>query len=259
MAVELIPVRGLPLIGPGADLARTIVRGCADDGSPLQADDVVVVTGKVVSKAEGRIVDLGKVEPSPRAKRLAALTEKDARLVEVVLRESVDVVRARPGILLVRHRLGFVSAVAGVDRSNVDGDDDHALLLPEDPNASAARLRADVRKSLGIDVGVVITDSHGRPFRIGNTGVAIGSAGIKAVNHLEGQPDLFGRPLTGASVVPVADLLASAAMLVSGEADEAIPVVIVRGLPPTKEDVPASALVRPADADLFAIPDRDYT
>lgn len=222
--------------------------------------DVVVVTGKIVSKAEGRLVDLAAIEPSARAERLATITEKDPRLVELILSESVDVIRARPGNLLVRHRLGYVSAAAGIDRSNVGGNDEIALLLPADPDGSAETLRRQLSADTGSDVAVVITDSHGRPFRVGNTGVALGAAGLAVVQELEGHPDLFGRPLTAASVVPVADLIACAAMLVTGEADEGRPVVIVRGLsisgsPPR----PASALIRDPTRDLFAIADRDYS
>jgi coenzyme F420-0:L-glutamate ligase/coenzyme F420-1:gamma-L-glutamate ligase len=256
VSVSLLPVAGLPLVREGDDLAALLV----DAGPGFLDGDVVVVTGKVVSKAEGCLVDLATITPSDRALRLAALTEKDPRLVELVLRESVAVVRARPGNLLVRHRLGWVSAVAGIDRSNVEGDDDHALVLPSDPDASARALRERLRSLTGVSVGVVISDSHGRPFRLGNTGVAIGSAGVEVVRYLEGRPDLFGRPLSGASIVPVADLLCSAALLVSGEADEGIAAVVVRGLASDEASAGDTALelVRPADRDMFAIPDADY-
>lgn len=260
MRVQLLPVPGIPMVQAGDDLAAIIVRATTDAGVSLEDGDIAMVTGKIVSKAEGRLVDLATIEPSERAERLARLTEKDPRLVELVLRESVAVIRARPGNLLVRHRLGYVSAVAGIDRSNVSGSDDDALLLPADPDASANAIRSRVRELAGVDVGVVITDSHGRPFRIGNTGVAIGVAGVPALRELEGEPDLFGRALTAASIVPIADLLASASMLVTGEANEGIPLVIVRGLElPPVEHRPSSSLVRPADRDMFAIPDADYT
>lgn len=259
VTVQLLPVPGIPLVAPGDDLGALITDALAGAGITLERDDVVVVTGKIVSKAEGRVVDLKGIEPSARAQRLAAETEKDPRLVELVLQESTDVVRVRPGNMLVRHKLGYVSAVAGIDRSNVSGDDDDALLLPEDPDASARGLCDELRRRTGVDVGVVITDSHGRPFRLGNTGVAIGVAGIGAIRYLEGQPDLFGRPLTNASIVPTADLVASAAMLVSGEANEGIPLVIVRGLHLGDDGTRAADLLRPADRDMFAIPDRDYS
>lgn len=259
MTVVLFPLTGIPLVSAGDDLASFILEALERQGEALMAGDVVAVTGKVVSKAEGCLVDLKSITPSPRAERLAELTAKDARLVELVLRESIDVIRARSGNLLVRHRRGWVSGVAGIDRSNVDGDEDHALVLPSDPDASAERLRTTLSERTGITVAVVITDSHGRPFRLGNTGVAIGAAGIEAVRHLEGEPDLFGRPLTAASIVPIADLVASAAMLISGEGDEGIPVVVVRGLVHGATHVGAATLIRPIDRDMFAIADADYS
>jgi coenzyme F420-0:L-glutamate ligase/coenzyme F420-1:gamma-L-glutamate ligase len=258
MTLQVTPLVGFPMVEPGADLPALILEALGRTGEQLEVDDVVVVTGKVVSKAEDRLVDLATIEPSARAEKLAIETEKDARLIELVLRESTAVIRARPGNLLVRHRLGYISAMAGIDRSNVGGDDEHALLLPEDPEASAAAIREALLAATGVAVGVVVTDSHGRPFRVGNTGVALGVAGMVSVRELEGRPDLFGRPLTAASVVPVADLVASTAMLVSGEADEGLPVILIRGLRLTEAPSPASALLRPADRDLFAIPDREY-
>ena len=264
MTLQLVPISTLPLVEPGDDLASLIHAAVVKEGVELVDDDVVVVTGKVVSKAEGRYISLDAIEPSERAERLAELTEKDPRLVQLVLDESTAVVRARPGNLIVRHRLGYVSAVAGIDRSNVSGDDDHALLLPVDPDASAAQLRDALVALAGANVGVVITDSHGRPFRVGNMGIAIGSAGVVALRNLEGQPDLFGRPLSGASLVPIADLIASAAMLISGEANEGVAVVVVRGLhvAAPAEGAGASAgageLVRDPERDMFAVPDRDY-
>jgi len=257
MAVSLLPLTTIPIVAPGDDLVDLIARSLDRESVALEDGDVVVVTGKIVSKAEGRLVDLGTIQPSERAVRLAAETDKDPRLVELVLRESSEVVRARPNVLLVRHRRGWVSAVAGIDRSNVEGDDEHALLLPADPTASAAQLREGLRARTGATVGVIVTDSHGRPFRVGNMGVALGAAGVQCVRRLEGHPDLTGRPLTTASVVPLADLLASASLLVSGEADEGIPVVIVRGLD-VAGDEDASSLVREPGADLFAVPDREY-
>jgi coenzyme F420-0:L-glutamate ligase / coenzyme F420-1:gamma-L-glutamate ligase len=257
MRVQLIAPEGLPLFAHGADLAALIVDALAREGEALAEHDVVVITAKAVSKAEGRVVDLASITPSARAVRLATLTDKDPRLVELVLRESTEVIRARPGNLLVRHRNGWVSGMAGVDRSNL-GDEERVLLLPEDPDRSAGELSARFFELSGRRVGVVISDSHGRPFRIGNTGVALGAAGIRSVRYLEGQPDLFGRPLTGASVVPLADLVASAGTLLGGEADEGRPVVVVRGLNLSVDPGPAGELIRPAGGDLFAIADRDY-
>jgi coenzyme F420-0:L-glutamate ligase/coenzyme F420-1:gamma-L-glutamate ligase len=258
MNLEIVPLRGLPLVGAGADIPGLILEAMERSDLVLENDDIVVVTGKVVSKAEGLLVDLDSLQPTPRAERLATETGKDPRLVELVLQESVDVIRARFGNLLVRHRRGYVSGMAGIDRSNVDGDDEHALILPKDPDASAEAIREALHDRSGVRVGVVISDSHGRPFRIGNVGVALGTAGFAAVHFLEGRPDLFGRPLTGASVVPVADLLASTAMLVSGEADEGLPVILVRGLHLADGPETGASLIRPPEQDLFAIPDRDY-
>jgi coenzyme F420-0:L-glutamate ligase/coenzyme F420-1:gamma-L-glutamate ligase len=175
-----------------------------------------------------------------------------------VLQESVAVVRARPNVLLVRHRLGFISAAAGIDRSNVGSDDDTVLLLPEDPDASAARLCEAFAAAGAPNLAVVLSDSHGRAFRHGNVGVAIGAAGLPALIDLEGQPDLFGRPLTTASRLPLADLVASAATLVTGESAEGRPVVVVRGLQWTLPPGRASDLVRPIEQDLFAAADEDY-
>ncbi|HEY2330970.1 MAG TPA: coenzyme F420-0:L-glutamate ligase [Acidimicrobiales bacterium] len=259
MELQITAVEGFPLVEAGDDLAALILDALRRAAMELRSGDVVVVTGKVVSKAEGRLVDLATIEPSARAERLGLETEKDPRLVELVLRESVDVIRARPGNLLVRHQLGYVSAMAGIDRSNVEGGDDVALLLPVDPDASASAIRASLHAVTGVWVAVVVTDSHGRPFRVGNTGVALGVAGLPAVRELEGRPDLYGRPLTAASVVPVADLVASTAMLISGEADEGRPVVVIRGLELGEEDPsPGTMLLRPRDKDLFAVPDKEY-
>lgn len=257
--IQVIALDGMPLVAPGDDLVALIVEALARAELTLEPGDVVVVTGKVVSKAEGRLVDLATVVPSPRAERLAELTEKDPRLVELVLGESSEVIRARPGNLLVRHRRGWVSAMAGIDRSNIEGGDDHALLLPEDPDASAEALRAGLGERTGVDVAVVVVDSHGRPFRVGNVGVALGAAGLAPLRGLEGKPDLYGRPLTVASVVPVADLVASAALLVAGEADEGLPVLVVRGVRLGDEPAAAaSVLIRDPERDMFAIPDREY-
>jgi coenzyme F420-0:L-glutamate ligase / coenzyme F420-1:gamma-L-glutamate ligase len=255
-AVSLLPVTPFPMVAEGDDVAEMILAKGNNLG--WEDGDVVVVTGKVISKAEGRLVALRTVMPSPRALALAALTEKDPRLVELVLRESIEVVRARPGVLLVRHRLGFVSAMAGIDRSNVNGGEDEVLLFPIDPDASAVRLRDRLQKATGRGLGLVISDSHGRPFRVGNIGVAIGVAGLLALIELEGTPDLFGRPLSRASVMPVADVVACAAGLVSGEAAEGVPVVVVRGAVVPVDDGRAGDLLRSPESDLFAQPDCPY-
>jgi coenzyme F420-0:L-glutamate ligase/coenzyme F420-1:gamma-L-glutamate ligase len=215
----------------------------------LQDDDVLVVTSKIVSKAEGRRVSLTEIQPGDEARRLAAITGKDERMVELVLRESTEVSRAAPNVLVVRHRLGFISANAGIDQSNVAGDDDSALLLPLDPDASATRIRDGLHALTNAQVGIVLSDSHGRPFRMGNVGVAIGVAGIPALRDLRGSSDLFGRTLK-ITIQGYADMIASAAGLVSGEGAEGLPVIHIRGLN-VRGDGKASDLNRPAEQDLY--------
>ncbi len=248
--VTLVGIPGVPMVRPGDDLAAIVVEAVGRSGLTPQPDDVVVVTSKIVSKAEGRVVDLRTIEPSPRARELAEVTEKDPELVELILRESTDVVRAVPGVLLVRHRLGFMSANAAIDRSNADGSEHTALLMPEDPDASAARVKAALDDTYGPGMGVLVTDTHGRPFRRGNIGVAVGVAGFEAVVDMIGDHDLFGRELK-ATVVPLADEIAAAAALVSGETDEGLPIVFVRGLTLRPSETGATELLFPAARDLF--------
>lgn len=247
--MTLVGVAGLPVIEPGDDLVALIAGAAAAQSTPLENGDVVVITSKIVSKAEGRFVDLRTVTPSPRACRLATRTEKDPRLVEVVLRESTGISRARPGILIVRHRLGFTSSVAGIDHSNVGGGEDLVLLLPEDPDGSAARLRAGLEAASGRSLAVVLTDTHGRPFRRGNIGVAIGVAGLPALIDLRGGVDMFGRVLL-ATEVPLADMVAAAAGLIAGETVERLPVVLLRGLQ-AGGDGRGADLVRNPAQDLY--------
>ena len=250
--LDLIAVPGLPLVKPGDDLARLAMDCLAVAGIGLRTHDVLVFAQKVVSKAEGRLVDLARIAPSPRAVKLAREVAKDSRLVEVILSESRRVVRRRRDVLIVEHRLGFVMANAGVDQSNVAGAEsgEWALLLPEDPDASARRLRADLSQGCGGDVGVVINDSFGRPWRRGSVGVAIGCAGLTALCDLRGEPDLFGRSLR-VTEVGLADEVAAAASLLMGQAGEALPVVLVRGLTLPGEGTPAAVLIRPPAEDLF--------
>lgn len=216
----------------------------------FQAGDALVVTSKIVSKSEGRLFELDAVEPRPEAHELALETHKDPRIVELVLRESRLISRKAPGVLVVQHRLGFISAMAGIDQSNVDGSDDRVLLLPVDPDASAAGIRARLHEMTGVQVGVIISDSHGRPFRMGNVGVAIGVAGLPALLDLRGRPDLFGRELK-ISVQGYADMIASAANLLTGEADEGRPVALIRGLQFPPQDGHATDMVRPPEQDLY--------
>src|ERR1700731_2707182 len=194
-AVEIIAIPGMPLVRNGDDLVTLIGEGLARGGIVPRGDDVFVLTQKIVSKAEGRMVDLASVEPSTEAIELAGRVQKDPRLVELILSESVRVVRARPGLLIVEHRLGFVVANAGVDQSNVAPPDDpqHALLLPVDPDGSAAVLRTRLSQKFGLPVAVIINDSFGRAWRRGTCGVAIGAAGLPSLMDLRGSPDLFGR------------------------------------------------------------------
>lgn len=250
-SLSLLALPGLPLIHPGDDLADLIVAalGRTPNAAPLIDGDVLVVTSKIVSKAEGRWIDLRTISPSAEAERLAAITLKDPRMVELVLRESTEVSRAAPNVLVVRHRLGFVSANAGIDQSNVDGSEHRALLLPLDPDGSAAALRERLHTLTDAHVGVIISDSHGRAWRIGNIGVAIGVAGLPAVRDLRGTPDLFRRTLK-ISIQGYADMIASAAALLTGEGGEGLPVVLVRGLTAEGQGH-ASDIYRPPEGDLY--------
>jgi coenzyme F420-0:L-glutamate ligase / coenzyme F420-1:gamma-L-glutamate ligase len=257
MAVTLTPLPDFPLVRPGDDLAALLIAACDKSAFAPADDDIVVVAQKIVSKAEGRHVDLAGVRPSARAQSLAAEVDKDPRLVEVILGESRRVVRHRPGVLIVEHRLGFIMADAGVDRSNVDpaAGAEPVLLLPRYPDDSAARLRerlcAHFRKTLvRKTLGVIITDSWGRAWRRGTVGVALGAAGLPALMDMRGRPDLFGHELR-VTQTGFADEIASAASLLMGQSDEARPVVLVRGLTWDAPESPAAALIRAADEDLF--------
>jgi coenzyme F420-0:L-glutamate ligase/coenzyme F420-1:gamma-L-glutamate ligase len=244
----LRPLRDIPLIQSGDDLAAIILASLEQSGWALQNGDVLVMAQKVVSKAENRIVDLASVTPSPRAIELAAEVDKDPRLVELILSESKAVVRHRPGVLIVEHRLGFVMANAGIDRSNVTGGE-QALLLPLDPDRSAAEIRRVIAARTKTDVGVLIIDSFGRAWRNGTIGTAIGASGIPTLLDLRGRPDLYGRPLE-TTEVGWADELACAASLMMGQASEGRPIILVRGVTEAGEGS-ASDLVRPKEKDMF--------
>lgn len=246
--VRIIGVTGLPEVRPGDDLAALIAEACHRQGTPLLEGDVVVVTQKVVSKAEGRLLPLASVEPSPFARALAERWGKDPRLVEVVLRESRRIVRMDRGLLIVETRHGFVCANAGVDTSNLP-EEGWVSLLPQDPDASARRLREGLRERAGVEVAVVITDTFGRPWREGTTDVAVGVAGLAPLLDHRGQPDAYGRPLR-TSITAVADEVAAAAHLVCGK-DRGIPVAVIRGWPYPRGDGGARLLVRPPERDLF--------
>jgi len=250
--LTLVALPGIPRVQPGDDLARLIVAGLEDAGLALEAGDILVVTSKLVSKAEQRFVDLCTVTPSQRALDVARITHKDPRLVELILRESTAISRMRGEVLIVRHRLGFTLANAGIDHSNVsECGEDWVLLLPEDPDASAQRLRGAIAHLTGIAPGIVISDSHGRPFRIGTVGAAIGLAGFPAVWDKRGEHDMFGRTLR-VTVTGLGDELAAAAGLVSGQGAEGRPVVLVRGMVVPPGEGCAADLVRPVELDLYA-------
>ena len=250
--ITLIALSGIKLVEPGDDLGAISVAALQDNGTVPKEGDVLVVAQKIVSKAEGRYVDVTTVQPSERAVALAAEVDKDPRFVEVVLSEAKRVIRHRPGLLIVEHRLGFVMANAGIDHSNVGAADrgERVLLLPVDPDGSAEALRQHLTEVFGVDIAVVISDSFGRPWRKGTVGVALGAAGLPAFVDLRGRADLFGRELL-VTETGFADEIAAAAGLLMGQADEAIPMVLVRGLTWSAPDLPVAALIRPAEHDLF--------
>ncbi len=248
--LTLWAVPGIPLIHAGDDLAEMIVDAVQRSGERLVTNDVLVISSKIVSKSEGRMVDLRTVVPSDEAQALATRTGKDPRIVELVLREASSVSRAAPNVLVTTHRLGFTSANSGIDQSNIEDGDTHALLLPVNPDRSAAALRNRIEGLTGAVCGVVISDSHGRPFRVGNIGVAIGAAGVTTVLDLRGNEDLYGRPLR-ITVSAYGDLLASAAHLICGEGADGFPVVLVRGIPSLGPYGTAKDLVRQPQHDLY--------
>lgn len=250
----LTPLTFVPLVKPGDSLEQ-LVLDCLDHNQiTLQDGDILVVAQKIVSKAEGRLVNLAQVQASPAAVELAQKAEKDPRLMELLLQESNQVLRVRPGSVIVEHRLGFVCANAGIDHSNVAGEDssgnEWVLLLPEDPDASARRLRDFLQQAFCQQVGVGIIDSHGRAWRLGTVGVMIGLAGIPGLIDLRGISDLFGYHLR-ITQLGAADELAAAASLVMGQADEGTPLVHVRGFPYTLREGSLQELLRPKDQDLF--------
>ncbi|MBV9393091.1 MAG: coenzyme F420-0:L-glutamate ligase [Methylobacteriaceae bacterium] len=241
---------GIPLIREGDNLAEIISSACREADVVLATGDVLVIAQKVVSKAEGRRAKLSDFTPSAEAHRLAGMVKKDPRHVEAILSESSEVIRAAEGVLIVAHRLGFVMANAGIDQSNVGDDSEGILMLPRDPDATSAKLKTDLDLRHGADLGIIINDSFGRPWRSGVVGVAIGAAGMPALQSLVGTPDLYGRALR-ITEVALADELAAAASLVMGQSAEALPVVHVRGFAATGQRSNAAALIRPKERDLF--------
>ncbi len=254
MALTLTPVAKLPLVNPGDDLALIIEQALTQNNLILQDGDILVVAQKVISKAEGRLVNLTTVEVSDEARHYAGVTGKDPRLIELILAESKAVLRTRKNLIIVEHRLGFISANAGIDHSNVPspwGDpEDWVLLLPENPDESARELRSKLEAKFNCQIGVLIIDSHGRAWRMGTVGVAIGFSGLPGLVNLRGEPDLFDYRLR-VTEVAAADELAAGASLVMGQAQEGTPVIHVRGFPYPLREGSLDELIRPKDLDLF--------
>ena len=250
-ALNIYAVKGIPLIDEKSHLAELIYTRISNSDLGFRDGDVLVVAQKIISKAEGRLVCLAEVEVSDEARELAKEVDKDPRLVELILRESQQLVRTAPGIIIVRHHLGIVCANAGIDQSNVDhSQGECALLLPLDPDHSARQLRDTLMKLSGKRIGIIISDSINRPWRLGTVGIAIGSAGLTVLDDRRGQSDMFGRELK-VTMSNNADSIASSAMLIMGETTEKVPVVLVRGLAAMEGTQQASDCVRSAEEDLF--------
>ncbi len=247
----LTTLPNIPLIQPGDDLAAVLLNGMVEAHLAMEDGDIFAIAQKIVSKAEGRMVCLREVLPSPHAVELARQSGKDPCFCEVVLWDTRAVLRVREGLIVVETNQGWVCANAGIDRSNVAAHDDlWVLRLPEDADRSARELRERLNEKTGRDVGIVINDTHGRAWREGAVGVAIGVAGLPAVEDLRGHPDLFGYPLQ-VTTVGLADQIASAASLLQGQANEGCPIVHVRGVPRSSRQGTAGEIVRPRDQDLF--------
>ncbi|MGH2542903.1 MAG: coenzyme F420-0:L-glutamate ligase [Ardenticatenaceae bacterium] len=253
LSVTLTALPGIPLVEPGADLGQIVLGALEQGGIQLADGDILLVAHKIISKAEGRLVCLSDVEAGERARELAELTGKDARYLQVVLDEAVSVERVRHGLIVTEQRGGWVVANSAVDHSNVEPEEgeERLVLLPLDPDASARALRARLREATGATVAIIINDTHGRPFRIGAVGVAIGVAGILPVADLRGTQDLFGYTLQTTEIA-TADEIASAASMLQGQRAEGTPVVHIRGLPFVEsKDATARALQRPRELDMF--------
>jgi len=254
MSLVLSPLTNIPIVRTGDDLIGIISDGLTQGNITLQAGDILVLAQKIVSKAEGRWVNLASIQPSPQAIELANRIEKDPRVIELVLRESNQIIRTRKGTIIVEHRLGFICANAGIDHSNVAGDGDTVeewvLLLPENPDESAQIIRNKLESKSGTQLGVMIIDSHGRAWREGVVGVAIGLSGMPGLVDMRGKSDLFGYSLK-ITTIGAADELAAAASLVMGQANEATPIVHVRGFPYALREGNLKELLRPRDQDLF--------
>ena len=250
--VVISTLSGMPLITAGDDVAALIVAAARENEVQFQDGDILVVAQKIISKAEWQLIPLSKVTPSEEALSLAAETEKDPRLVQLILDESSAVLRRKPGVVIVRHRLGHVGANAGIDQSNIEhGDGEAALLLPRDPDGTAAHLHAACKQATGKHVGIIIADSMNRPWRLGTVGNAIGCAGIQVLDDLRGRHDMFGRELKVA-MVNRADSIAATATLLMGESIERTPVALVRGLAVALPEGTAADIIRPREDDLFS-------
>ena len=254
MTLTLNALLGMPIIQPGDNLGALIYEALSENNVRLQSGDILVLAQKIVSKAEDRLVNLSQVKPSQEAEKVAAIALKDPRFVELVLQESKSILRIRPGVIISEHRNGFICANAGIDHSNVQGPwgkhDDWVLLLPEDADKSADKLRIDMEKRSGVQLGIVIIDSHGRAWRMGTIGMTIGLSNLPALVDLRGEEDLFGYTLR-VTQVAAADELAAAASLIMGQAREASPVVHVRGFPYEMRKASLGELIRPIEQDMF--------
>jgi coenzyme F420-0:L-glutamate ligase/coenzyme F420-1:gamma-L-glutamate ligase len=248
--VKVIAVENLPLIKKGDNLGRLIVQAAEKQNTPIQEKDVIVVTHVVVSKAEGNVVNLDEVVPSPQAKEIALKTGKEPALVEVILQETKEIIRLNKNSIITETKSGIICANAGVDRSNVSGDR-NVVPLPKNPDVSAQKIRQEIKRLTGANVAVIVSDTHGRPFRMGEINVAIGVAGIKPIRDRRGEKDLFGYVLK-IKQTAIADELSSAAELVIGQANEGVPAAIIRGYNyKTAENASAAELTRPKEKDLF--------
>ena len=250
--LTLCAVEGIPLVNPGDDLFEIINKAISNSSERLRNGDIIVIAQKIVSKVENRIISLDDVTPSSEALKVALETNKDPRQIELVLRESREIIRHRPGVIIVEQNLGIIMANAGIDHSNIEseGDVERVLLLPENPDETCRKLQTQFKDTLNVSVGVIINDSVGRAWRVGTTGLAIGVSGLPAIVDLRGEKDIFGRELL-VSEQAVADELASAASLLQGQASEKLPVVIVKGFNSNAPHQNASALIRDKEMDMF--------
>jgi coenzyme F420-0:L-glutamate ligase / coenzyme F420-1:gamma-L-glutamate ligase len=250
MTLHLTPLKAIPDVEEGDDLGRILLDALDPAGISLQDSDVLVLAQKIVSKAEGRLVHLPDVVVSDEALALAHQTEKEPALVQLILDESHEILRARPGLIIAEHRLGFICANAGIDHSNLGKDESWVLLLPKNPDASAARIRESLEAATNARLAVLIIDSHGRPWRVGAVGMTIGVSGLPAVVDKRGDFDRYGRELR-VTLVGASDELAAAASLVMGQADEGVPAVHVRGFPYPLRESSLAELIRSRESDFF--------